>query len=53
MAARPGLKAVDMFRAVEEGRIKALWIICTNPVVSMPEADRVARAIKGCDFVVV
>ncbi|WP_313350634.1 molybdopterin-dependent oxidoreductase, partial [Paracoccus sp. (in: a-proteobacteria)] len=53
MAEQPGLKAVDMFRAVEEGRIKALWIICTNPAVSMPEADRVARAIAGCDFVVV
>ncbi|WP_353143468.1 molybdopterin-dependent oxidoreductase [Paracoccus sp. (in: a-proteobacteria)] len=53
MAQQPGLKAVDMFRAVEEGRIKALWIICTNPAVSMPEADRVARAIAGCDFVVV
>ncbi|MCZ0963756.1 molybdopterin-dependent oxidoreductase [Paracoccus sp. EF6] len=53
MAERPGLKAVDMFRAVGDGRIKALWIICTNPAVSMPEADRVARAIAGCDFVVV
>ncbi|MBT0781953.1 nitrate reductase [Paracoccus sp. pheM1] len=53
MAERPGLKAVDMFRAVEDGRIKALWIICTNPAVTMPEADRVARAIAGCDFVVV
>ncbi|MDQ1899702.1 molybdopterin-dependent oxidoreductase [Paracoccus sp. WLY502] len=53
MAAKPGLKAVDMFRAVEDGRIKALWIICTNPAVTMPDADRVARAIAGCDFVVV
>ena len=53
MAAQPGLKAVDMFRAVEEGRIKALWIICTNPAVSMPDADRVARAIAGCEFTVV
>ncbi|OOY24956.1 nitrate reductase [Thioclava sediminum] len=53
MAPGPGLKAVDMFRAVEEGRIKALWIICTNPAVSMPEADRVRDAIAGCDFVVV
>ena len=53
MAASPGLKAVDMFRAVEDGRIKALWIMCTNPAVSMPEADRVAAAIKGCDFTVV
>ncbi|WJS83811.1 nitrate reductase [Paracoccus sp. TOH] len=53
MAERPGLKAVDMFRAVEDGRIKALWIICTNPAATMPEADRVARAIAGCDFTVV
>ncbi len=53
MADRPGLKAVDMFRAVEEGRIKALWILHTNPAVSMPDADRVARAIAACDFTVV
>ncbi|WP_304617036.1 nitrate reductase [Paracoccus sp. (in: a-proteobacteria)] len=51
MASRPGLKAVDMFRAVEDGRIKALWIIHTNPAVTMPEADRVSRAIAACDFV--
>ena len=49
----PGLKAVDMFRAVGDGRIKALWIIHTNPAVSMPEADAVRDAIKGCDFTVV
>ncbi len=48
-----GLKAVDMFDAVERGQIKALWIIATNPAVSMPEADRVRAAIAGCEFVVV
>ncbi len=48
-----GLKAIDMFRAVEDGRIKALWIACTNPVVSLPEADRVKRAIENCPFTVV
>jgi assimilatory nitrate reductase catalytic subunit len=53
MAEKQGLKAVDMFRAVEDGRIKALWIVCTNPAVTMPDADRVARAIANCDFVVV
>ncbi|WP_378944135.1 molybdopterin-dependent oxidoreductase [Paracoccus sp. R86501] len=53
MAERPGLKAVDMFRQVREGRIKALWIICTNPAVSMPDADMVRDAIAGCDFTVV
>ncbi|WP_233490348.1 nitrate reductase [Paracoccus sediminilitoris] len=53
MPKAPGLKAVDMFRAIEDGRIKALWIIGTNPAMSMPDADRVARAIAGCDFIVV
>ena len=48
-----GLKAVDMFRAVDEGRIKALWIIHTNPAVTLPEADAVRDAIAACDFVVV
>ena len=53
IAARPGLKAVDMFKAVGDGRIKALWIACTNPAVSMPDADAVQAAIKACDFTVV
>ena len=53
MPEAPGLKAVDMFRAVGEGRIKALWIIHTNPAVSMPEANAVREAIAGCDFTVV
>ena len=48
-----GLKAVEMFKAVGEGKIKALWILHTNPAVSMPDADRVRDAIAGCDFVVV
>ncbi len=53
MAQQPGLKAVDMFEAVRDGRIKAVWIMATNPVVSMPEADRVAEALKTCEFVVI
>ncbi|MGI3164121.1 molybdopterin-dependent oxidoreductase [Pseudooceanicola sp. 200-1SW] len=53
MADRAGLKAVDLFRAVGEGRIKALWILHTNPAVSMPDADAVRDAIAGCDFVAV
>ncbi len=50
---KPGLKAVDMFQAVADGRIKALWIIHTNPAVSMPEADAVRDAIAACPFTVV
>jgi assimilatory nitrate reductase catalytic subunit len=53
MPQAPGAKAVDMFQAVGDGRIKALWVMCTNPVVSMPDADAVKAAIEGCDFVVV
>ena len=53
MAARPGLKAIDLFEAVHSGQIKALWIMATNPVVSLPDADRVKAALKKCDFVAV
>ena len=53
IASKPGLKAVDLFRAVEDGRIKALWIMGTNPADSMPEADRVRDAIRNCPFVVI
>ena len=50
---RAGLKAVDLFSAVGDGRIRALWIMATNPVDSLPEADSVRDASAGCPFVVV
>ena len=53
MAERAGLKAVDLFKAVGDGRIKALWVIHTNPAVSLPDADAVRAAIGTCPFVVV
>jgi assimilatory nitrate reductase catalytic subunit len=53
IAAKPGLKAVDMFKAVADGRIKAIWIMATNPVDSMPDADAVRAALAACPFVVV
>jgi assimilatory nitrate reductase catalytic subunit len=53
IATRPGLKAVDLFRAVEAGRIKAVWIMATNPVVSLPEAEQVVRALEACPLVIV
>ncbi len=53
IAQKPGLKAVDLFQAVADGRIKALWIMATNPVVSMPDASAVEAALKACPFVVV
>ncbi|HVI50494.1 MAG TPA: molybdopterin-dependent oxidoreductase [Candidatus Sulfotelmatobacter sp.] len=53
VARKPGLKAVDLFQAVEDGRIKALWIMATNPAVSLPDASQVRRALEKCPFVVV
>jgi assimilatory nitrate reductase catalytic subunit len=50
---RPGLKAVDLFRAIGAGTVKAVWIIATNPAVSMPQAREVAAALMACPFVVV
>ena len=53
MATRPGLKAVDLFDAALDGKIKALWILNTNPAASMPRAQRVRSALGACPFVVV
>ncbi len=49
----PGLKAVDMFRAVHDGRIKFLWVMATNPAVSMPDTGFVREALARCETVVV
>ncbi|AXO13850.1 nitrate reductase [Thalassospira indica] len=48
-----GYKAVDMFRAIERGEIKAVWIMATNPAVSLPDADRVRLALSRCPLVIV
>jgi assimilatory nitrate reductase catalytic subunit len=53
MARAPGLKAVQLFEAVERGDVKFLWIMATNPIVSMPEADRWRRALAQCETVIV
>ncbi len=53
MCRGPGLKAVDMFRAVHDGRIRFLWIMATNPAVSMPDAGFVREALERCPTVVV
>jgi assimilatory nitrate reductase catalytic subunit len=53
MAVRPGLKAVDLFDALLERKVKALWILSTNPTVSMPRSERVRAALGACPFVAV
>jgi assimilatory nitrate reductase catalytic subunit len=53
LSARPGLPAVDLFDAVAAGKVKAIWIACTNPVHSMPDIERVRKALRTAEFVVV
>lgn len=53
LPAKPGLTAVEMIGALERAELKALWIVCTNPLVSLPDSRRVEAALKKARFVVV
>ncbi|HEY6870193.1 MAG TPA: molybdopterin-dependent oxidoreductase [Novosphingobium sp.] len=53
LCAGPGLKAVDLFQAVHAGRVKFLWVMATNPAVSMPDAGFVREALARCETLVV
>ncbi|MFD2036740.1 molybdopterin-dependent oxidoreductase [Belliella marina] len=49
----PGLTATQMIEALESGKMKAVWVICTNPLVSLPDSNRVENALKNAKFVIV
>lgn len=49
----PGYTATEMVSALEEGKLKAIWIVCTNPIVSLPNSRKVEAAMKKAKFVVV
>ncbi|WP_369413176.1 molybdopterin-dependent oxidoreductase [Pseudomaricurvus albidus] len=53
LTTRAGYKAIDLFDAIDRGKIKAVWIMATNPVVSLPDADKIKRALTHCPLVVV
>jgi ferredoxin-nitrate reductase len=52
VSATPGLPATDLFDALEDGRIKAVWIVATNPLVSLPDAARARAALARAELVV-
>jgi len=53
LSAKPGLTATQMFEGLASGKLKAVWIICTNPAVSMPDSRKIDQALKEAPFVVV
>ncbi len=50
---KPGLAAVEMFQKIESGEVKAVWIIGTNPIASMPNRNRVIAALQKAELVIV
>ncbi|GAB3945185.1 hypothetical protein GCM10028805_13860 [Spirosoma harenae] len=53
IAAKPGLTATEMFEALADDKLKAIWIINTNPLVSMPDLNAAEKALRNARFVVV
>jgi ferredoxin-nitrate reductase len=53
LAATPGYTATEMFEALEDGRLKAIWIICTNPLTSLPNVRQAETALAKAKYVVV
>jgi assimilatory nitrate reductase catalytic subunit len=53
IATHEGLKAVQMFEAIARGEIKALWVMGTNPAVSLPDADAARAALRKLKLFVV
>ncbi len=49
----PGLPALEQFEALAQGKVKAIWILCSNPAVSMPDIDLVEKALRQAELVVV
>ncbi|MEP6726392.1 MAG: molybdopterin-dependent oxidoreductase, partial [Bacteroidota bacterium] len=48
-----GLTATEMFEALNNGKLKAIWILCTNPLVSLPDVRTAEAGLKKAKFVVV
>ncbi|MGJ4730088.1 nitrate reductase [Luteimonas sp. SDU101] len=53
LPAKPGLAAVELFDVLHSGRVKAVWIACTNPAHSMPDIGRVREALQRAEYVIV
>ena len=53
LAQTPGLMAVELFDAIARGEVKAVWIMGTNPAVSLPDSHAVCQALEHCPLVIV
>jgi ferredoxin-nitrate reductase len=52
IAPEPGLAATELTDALHDGRVKAVWVVATNPVVSQPDAERFTAGLRMASLVV-
>ncbi len=50
---KPGLTVVEIMKAAEEKKIRGLYIMGENPMLSDPDINHVKEAIEAVDFLVV
>src|SRR4030095_15790415 len=53
IAPKPGLAALEQFEALAQGKLRAIWILCTNPAASAPDIDLIEKALRQAELVVV
>ena len=53
LSPKPGLSALEQFESLAQGKLKAIWILCTNPAVSVPNTDLIEKALRQAELVVV
>ena len=53
ISSEPGLPALEQFEALAERKLKAIWILCTNPAASAPDTELIERALRQAELVVV
>lgn len=50
---KPGLTVTEIFKKAQEGKIKGLYIMGENPVISDPDSNNVRKALQNLEFLVV
>jgi formate dehydrogenase alpha subunit len=53
LPAEPGLTVVEMMSAAAEGRLKAMYVLGENPMLSDPDIHHVREALQALEFLVV
>jgi len=50
IGSQPGLPALEQFEALAQGKVKAIWILCTNPAASAPDLDLIEKALRQAEL---